>query len=586
MRRVWPVVLIVILGLVAGYASYQYLALDTFKAVVNYHSPYQFSDLPASQDVQAPPLTHKVVIFLIDGLRDDVSRQLDTLNALRQKGADLTALAGQPSLSLPGATVLSTGTWQEISGVTTNWYSGKVLVDSIWAAARRSGLSTGIVAGESWGTLFGQYITYGEYVGDEGDQYDNEVEQKAAALIQGSQPDLMLVHFSAVDNNGHAHGGKSPEYLAAAKEIDARIGRLLPLLQPGTTVVVVADHGHIATGGHGGWEPEVLSVPLILSGPGVKAGAYGLVRQADLVPTLSALLGIPIPAHAVGEPLFGILDASPDWISLEAQAWAKQQLAFRTAEYRYFTGADLPAAPSGAVNAAIGPETGPRPVNPEAYGSAMPGVAQAEQSLTPAVQSVTAARAARLGHERWGRLPWALVALAAAAAAVYLVWRQKMIGRSLLGVAVFLAVFYGLYFGRGYYFSLSVFNEESAVQSFFIARMIDAAVAMILAALVAGLVTGRRQYTAVTAAETGAYTLLLVLAAQLVSMLPMMYLWGLRYAWYIPPLRLGFGFLVAAIATMGVGIGGILSPFAAMAGAKVGAMIWHPERPGIAGFGQ
>ena len=586
MRRWLPVVLIVLLGLLTGYASYQYLGLGTFKAVVNYQSPYRFTGLPASQDVQAPALTNKIVIFLIDGLRDDVSRKLDTLNTLRENGADLTALAGQPSLSLPGATVISTGTWQEISGVTTNWYDGQVLVDSIWAAARRSGLTTGIVAGKSWGTMFGQYVQYGEYVDGEGEAYDNEVEQKAAALIRQNQPDLMLVHFSSVDNNGHAHGGSSPEYVAAAKEIDARIGRMLPLLQPGTTVVVVADHGHIATGGHGGWEPEVLGVPLIFSGPGIKVGTFGLVRQADLAPTVSALLGIPIPAHALGEPLFGILDASPDWINTEAAAWTRQQLAFRTAQYSYLTGHDLPATPTGAVDATIGPETGPRPVNADAYGSTLPGVAQAEQSLVPAVQAVTAARAARLARERWGRLPWALFALLAVAVVIYLVRREKMLGRSLLGAAVYLVVFYGLFFGRGYHFSLSIFNEESAVQSFFIMRMVDAAVAVVVATLAAGLATGRWRYTPVAAGESGAYTLLLILAAQALTMLPLIYLWGLRYAWYIPPLRLGFAFLVAAIATMGVGVGGVLSPFAALAGARLGALIWHPERPGISGFGQ
>ena len=56
--------------------------------------------------------------------------------------------------------------------------------------------------------------------------------------------------------------------------------------------------------------PEMLA-SFAIAGPGVSAGAdLGFIRQIDIAPTLSALLGIEPPAHAVGGPLCGALARS------------------------------------------------------------------------------------------------------------------------------------------------------------------------------------------------------------------------------------------------------------------------------------
>ena len=77
--------------------------------------------------------------MVVDALRDDASRaaSMTTLNGLRAKGRRLTMTVGQPSLSVPGWSVIGTGAWQEESGVTTNWFKGAVKTDSIFAQAKR-----------------------------------------------------------------------------------------------------------------------------------------------------------------------------------------------------------------------------------------------------------------------------------------------------------------------------------------------------------------------------------------------------------------------------------------------------------------
>src|SRR5205085_2370798 len=103
----------------------------------------------------------------------------------------------------------------------------------------------------------------------------------------------------------------SAEYRQACRELDAMVARIAAQLQPSDSLVVTADHGHIAFGGHGGNEPRVRSVPLILAGHGVAAGhSLARVSNLDVAPTVAALLGIAPPARALGGPLVELL--APD----------------------------------------------------------------------------------------------------------------------------------------------------------------------------------------------------------------------------------------------------------------------------------
>jgi hypothetical protein len=68
----------------------------TWNQVVDYQSPYT---LPLPPGQRGAAATNQVVLVVVDGLRDDVSRALPVLNGLRARGADLTLRTGQPSLS-------------------------------------------------------------------------------------------------------------------------------------------------------------------------------------------------------------------------------------------------------------------------------------------------------------------------------------------------------------------------------------------------------------------------------------------------------------------------------------------------------
>jgi arylsulfatase A-like enzyme len=107
-------------------------------------------------------------------------------------------------------------------------------------------------------------------------------------------------------------------YDAEIQESDAAVGELVAELdrlglRDRTVIVVLSDHGEefLEHGrfGHGqSLYQELTRVPLIITGPEVLIGppriVTGVVSSIDVMPTLLALSGLPIPAEAEGRDLF------------------------------------------------------------------------------------------------------------------------------------------------------------------------------------------------------------------------------------------------------------------------------------------
>jgi hypothetical protein len=132
--------------------------------------------------------------------------------------------------------------------------------------------------------------------------------EAGGALAAGSA-DLVVLLVGAVDAAGHARGGDGPEYRDAAVMADRAIARVLARIDLShDAVIVTADHGHTGRGGHGGVEPEVLAVPLIAAGAGIRPGAApNDARLIDIPPTVAALLALPAPGHGLGRTLTELL---------------------------------------------------------------------------------------------------------------------------------------------------------------------------------------------------------------------------------------------------------------------------------------
>ncbi|MBI4790347.1 MAG: alkaline phosphatase family protein [Chloroflexi bacterium] len=523
----------------------QNLTLFSFNALVNYPSPY-LGALPPGQE--GDTVAQQVLIVVVDALRADTSRMMPTVNLLRATGADRTARVGQPSFSLPGWTVIGTGAWQEQSGVTLNFYDKDIKVDTLFEAAKRKGLTTALVAeGPNWWKRL--YTRGVDILLDFPDpehpftdlaavrRQDDAIEAAARQVLRENKPNLMLVHFIEPDDAGHGQGAASDAYKQAVLTADARIARLVAAMDLSqATVFVTGDHGMLDRGGHGGWEPEVTTVPIVAAGKGIKPGKYSEATQADLAPTAAVLLGTSLPAHNQGQPLFDMLDISVELRAKRAVDTA-DEISTRYAQIMQVLGG--PAIEHKKLEEAK-----------QALGAGNWDAAY--QAATADIQGTwkqaADARDARLNRERLARLPIAIIVLVPFVVYLVIMRRAKWDWRvPVIGLVVYNVVYNGLYFGRGLTWSLSMFNDESQIVDFFTARTVDAMLALVAAALVVGILSRRRgAYETALNTINLAFWVAFVLAVQIELFY---WLYDVSFSWYLPDMMLGVKYYLDVLQT-------------------------------------
>ena len=244
----------------------------------------------------------RLAVLLLDGLGEEPSREVPALARLRAKGASVTLRAAYPSFTRPALATLLTGASPRLSGVRNNRHRGEVRLDTLLRRARAAGRHTACVA-DGVGFL-------ADLAGDACETSEVTLDAlgflRSASRALSGPADVVFLHWVGLDRAGHAHGGASGEYQAAVRDLDALVDAVSELA-PGRVLAVLGDHGHSRGGGHGGLEPEVAAVPLVLAGPGVARGATGVARAEDVAPTLALLGGVAVPASAEGAPIWDAL---------------------------------------------------------------------------------------------------------------------------------------------------------------------------------------------------------------------------------------------------------------------------------------
>jgi hypothetical protein len=290
---------------------------------------------PVIAENPLPRLARRVFVVIVDGLRLDHSA-LPYLDELRQRGASTVAAAQYPTWSRPSYVTILTGAPPAASGVRTNHVPWAVTLDTLMDRARAAGLR--VAQASDIGMLPPLFLRGDrvplpirgiEYAMTDdvvhpppGMQWPFDDVRKASSLadlarsisaLVSGDAELVLVLAGDVDRAGHAHGGASEAYAAAARRVDAALRDALAGVDlRRDAIVVTSDHGHSARGGHGGDEPEVIRVPIIIAGSGAARGPrVTLARLVDVAPTVAALLGIPAPGHGLGRTLVELLELPP-----------------------------------------------------------------------------------------------------------------------------------------------------------------------------------------------------------------------------------------------------------------------------------
>ena len=295
--------------LATAYGAYV-LAGYAWDQVVDYKSPYVRqagavetspttvwvpATLQPSFDPSAPVLAKRLVLVIVDGMRDDVSRsEMNTLNKLRTYGADVDAHgpAAVPELpELDDHPHGSTARDQRRHHQLVREPSARSHPDgprrSRAAVASRS--SDPRTSPRCSGSRSGSNVSLRPW--PKGGYLTSTLVDDALRIAKSSDPQLIVVHLPDLDEAGHSFGGGSKEYREVAHKIDLDLARLVDGLQrEDTAFIVVADHGHIDTGGHGGWEQVATTVPGVFAGAGIKLGP-GEGRLEQIAPTVSVLSG-------------------------------------------------------------------------------------------------------------------------------------------------------------------------------------------------------------------------------------------------------------------------------------------------------
>lgn len=258
---------------------------------------------PFDANGQTPPKKRALIISL-DGLdvrylhkADEYQLKIPTLRRLMASGVTARGMSSvYPSITYPNHTSLVTGAMPSKHGIFGNsvfeppigkqlgashWFARDIKADTLWDAAKRAGVTVGMVsfpvaggAGdwnvpEIWqpgGTLEETRRVIAENARPSGlieeienkfpNVYKNTNEDEgddartifAEYIITEKKPDVMLVHLFDLDHFQHDYAPFTPEAFTILEKTDAYVARLLAASERAgtlreTTVFITSDHG-------------------------------------------------------------------------------------------------------------------------------------------------------------------------------------------------------------------------------------------------------------------------------------------------------------------------------------------------------
>ena len=166
---------------------------------------------------------------------------------------------------------------------------------------------------------------------------------------------IFFLHLLGCDTNGHTNKPESLEYKQNVNIVDDGIKRIVALIEAyynndgKTAFLFTADHGMTDWGSHGTGMDDETFTPFVAWGAGIKSSndetdkdIYELmkdfdvlsrskykvdVKQADVTPLISILLGNNIPTNSVGMLPYNVLDLHPKQLSQALKIQFDQLLA-------------------------------------------------------------------------------------------------------------------------------------------------------------------------------------------------------------------------------------------------------------------
>lgn len=237
----------------------------------------------------------------------------------------LPFIADPPTTTLQRLKGLTTGTLPTFIDAGSNFAGTAIDEDNLVAQLHSAGKTLVHLGDDTWQSLFPGYFDanlthpYDSFNVWDLHTVDNGVTQHLFPLLKpenSTKWDVIFGHYLGVDHAGHRYGPDHAAMAAKLREMDGVIREIIAALDDKTLLVVMGDHGMDTKGDHGGESDDEVEAALWMYS---KRGIFGratqesllppkqardrFVPQIDLVPTLSLLLGMPIPFNSLGSPI-------------------------------------------------------------------------------------------------------------------------------------------------------------------------------------------------------------------------------------------------------------------------------------------
>ncbi|KAF9336058.1 Glycosyl phosphatidyl inositol anchor synthesis [Podila minutissima] len=321
--------------------------------------------------VEAPAPAKRLVLLVADGLRADKLYQFHPnpgTNVPETKAPFLRSIIEKegswgvshtrvPTESRPGHVAIIAGFYEDVSAVTKGWQMNPVNFDSVFNQSEHTWSfgSPDILPMFAHGASDPDRIDTIMYPAEHEDfgagdasVLDTWVFDHFTELLENAKTDpalykklhsdkiVFFLHLLGLDTNGHSHLPTSEIYLNNIKIVDEGIKKVTEQLKEfygddgKTSYVFTSDHGMGNRGAHGDGHPDNTRTPIIAWGAGIRGpntmnpqghdefsadwqlDAYSRhdVKQADIAPLMTSLIGINYPVNSVGELPLPYLDAS------------------------------------------------------------------------------------------------------------------------------------------------------------------------------------------------------------------------------------------------------------------------------------
>eukprot|EP00474_Spongospora_subterranea_P005276 CRZ05734.1 hypothetical protein [Spongospora subterranea] len=339
------------------------LYLEHLKKWEDSNSPELDGSTPNGSGCWSPRRFNKAILVIIDALRFDFvhADNLEPEHATNANYRNRFKLFQELSESDPAHARLfvfeadpPTTTMQRLKGIVTggmptfidfssNFDSSAITEDNFLHQFFLNGMQLVMMGDDTWinlfPTIFHRAYPFPSFNVKDLHTVDNGVIEHLRPEVDQGRFDLLIAHFLGIDHVGHRFYANHPTMKDKLQQLDNVLADLVESIDNETILFAFGDHGMTSEGNHGGTTPLETNSALFMFSKKPIFDVQGsspphqhlVIKQVDIVPTLSLLLGVPIPYSSLGMVISDLFwsDADLPWKHrcgvLRINAWQVQR---------------------------------------------------------------------------------------------------------------------------------------------------------------------------------------------------------------------------------------------------------------------